>query len=264
MQLGCSTILYGGHPLDVALDRIRAAGYAAVELCAIPGMAPHLRLGESPAYYRDVKSRIADRGLAVESIGASGTFGDRDKFLRVLDAAAAVGAPLVTTGAGGKMDDEASFREVVKAVNDAVGECRSRGVKLSVKPHVNNAVYDTDTAHRFMQEVDRAWVGLNYDPTHVWRNGKMEVPEQTLWKISDDILSLRIRDVKGRQTAIGPVEGQIAPNGDLNLPALAQEFKKLRRVEYAVLEIVGTKACTVAQVDDVIQRSFDYFQPLFA
>jgi sugar phosphate isomerase/epimerase len=264
MQLGCSTILYGGHDLDVALDRIRSVGYSAVELCAIPGMAPHLKLGESAAYYRDVKSGIAGRGLVLESIGASGTFGDRAKFLQVLDAAAALGAPLVTTGAGGKMNDDASFKEVVRAVNGVVGECRARGVKLSVKPHVNNAVYDTDTAHRFMQEVDRAWVGLNYDPTHIWRSGKMEVPEQTVGKILDHIISLRIRDVKGRQTAIGPVEGQIAPNGDLNLPALANEFKKIRGVQYAVLEIVGTKAYTVAQADDVIRRSFDYFNPLFA
>ena len=262
MQLGCSTILYGGHDLDTALDSIRKVGYKAIELCAIPGMAPHLKLGESAAYYQEVKSKAAGRGLVIESIGASGTFGDRAKFLQVLDAAAAVGAPLVTTGAGGKMDDEASFKEVVSAVNGVVGECRARGVKLSVKPHVNNAVYDTDTAHRFMQEVDRAWVGLNYDPTHVWRNGKMEIPEQTVGKISDAIISLRIRDVKGRQTAIGPVEGQVAPNGDLNLPALMAEFRKIKGVEYAVVEIVGTKDYAVAQVDDVIRRSFDYFNPI--
>ena len=203
MQLGCSTILYGGHDLDTALDSIRKAGYRAVELCAIPGMAPHLKPGESAAYYQEVKSQAAGRGLVIESIGASGTFGDRAKFLQVLDAAAAVGAPLVTTGAGGKRDDASSFQEVVRSVNDVVGACRSRGVKLSVKPHVNNAVYDTDTAHRFMQEVDRAWVGLNYDPTHVWRNGKMEIPEQTVGRIADHIISLRIRDVKGRQTSIG-------------------------------------------------------------
>ncbi|MDP6776583.1 MAG: hypothetical protein QGI83_07455, partial [Candidatus Latescibacteria bacterium] len=71
-------------------------------------------------------------------------------------------------------------------------------------------------------------------------------------------------DVKGRQTAIGPVEGQIAPNGDLNLPPLAEEFKKIPGLTYAVLEIVGTKDYTVEQVDDVIKRSFDYFQPLMA
>ena len=263
MQIGCSTILYGGHDLDTAIDRIRAVGYKAVELCAIPGMAPHLSLGEGEAYYAEVKAKSADAGLAIESIGASGTFGERDTFLQVLDAAAAVGAPLVTTGAGGKMDDEASFGEVVDAVNAVTPDCARRKVKLSVKPHVNNAVYDTDSAHRFMQEVDTDWVGINYDPTHVWRNGKMEIPEDTVGKILDRILSVRIRDVKGRQTAIGPVEGQVAPNGDLNLPALAEQFKKIPGLTYAVLEIVGTKDYTVEQVDDVIKRSFDYFEPLF-
>ena len=264
MKIGCSTILYGGHDLQTAIDRISSTGYRAVELCALPGMAPHLSLGESDTYYAEVKSMIAGAGLAIESIGASGTFGDPDTFVKVLDAAAAVGAPLAATGAGGKMDDDASFKEVVDKVNAVTPECASHGVKLSVKPHVNNAVYDTDSAHRFMQEVDRNWVGINYDPTHVWRNGKMEVPEETVGKILDSILSLRIRDVKGRQTGIGTVEGQIAPNGDLNLPALAGEFKKSPKLTYAVLEIVGTKDFSVEQVDDVIKRSFDYFEPLMA
>ncbi len=262
MEIGCSTILYGGHDLDTALDRISSVGYKAVELCAIPGMAPHLSLGESAAYYSGVKSKVSDAGLAMESIGASGTFGERDTFLEVLDAASAVGAPLVTTGAGGKMDDGASFAEVVTAVKAVTPDCASRNVKLSVKPHVNNAIYDTDSAHRFMQEVDTDWVGINYDPTHVWRNGKMEIPEDTVGKILDRILSLRIRDVKGRQTGIGPVEGQVAPNGDLNLPALATQFKKIPGLSYAVLEIVGTKDYSLEQIDDVIKQSYDYFETL--
>ena len=262
MEIGCSTILYGGHDLNTALQRISATGYKAVELCAIPGMSPHLSLGESEGYYAEVKSKAADAGLEIESIGASGTFGERDTFLKVLDAAAAVGAPLVTTGAGGSMDDDASFAEVVVAVNSVTPACASRNVKLSVKPHVNNAVYDTDSAYRFVQEVDTDWVGINYDPTHVWRNGKMEIPENTVGKILDWIISLRIRDVKGRQTGIGPVEGQIAPNGDLNLPALADQFKKIPGLTYGVLEIVGTKDYSVEQVDDVIKQSYDYFEPL--
>lgn len=262
MKIGCSTILYGGHDLDAALTHIGAAGYRAVELCAIQGMAPHLQLGADDAYYRGVAGKAAEHGLAVESVGASGSFGDPDRFRQVLDAAAAVGAPLVTTGAGGKMDDEASFKEVVKAVLAATKDCEARKVKLSVKPHVKNAVYDTATAARLMKEVDSDWVGINYDPTHIWRSGKMEVPEDTVGTILDHIISLRIRDVKGRQTGIGPVEGQVAPNGDLNLPALAEQFKKIPGLEYAVLEIVGTKDFTLEQVDDVVKRSIAYFEPL--
>ncbi len=41
-DLGCSTILYGGFSLEQALEGIAQAGYKAIELCARPGMAPHL------------------------------------------------------------------------------------------------------------------------------------------------------------------------------------------------------------------------------
>ena len=262
MKIGCSTILYGGHDLDAALASIAAIGYQAIELCAIGGMAPHLDLGEDDAYYKGIAAKVADSGLAIESIGASGRFGDPDVFRQTLDAAAAVGAPLVTTGAGGKLDDEASFAEVMKAIHAVTPDCASRKVKLSVKPHVGNAVYDTSTAARMMKEVDKDWVGINYDPTHVWRNGKMEIPEDTIPGILDHIISLRIRDVKGRQTGIGPVEGQIAPNGDLNLPALAEQFKKIPGLTYAVLEIVGTKDFTLDEVNDVARKSFEYFEPV--
>ena len=72
MILGCSTILYGGYDLDTALKGIRKAGYEAIELCAIPGMAPHISCDMSPNAAREVKAKVADYGLMIESIGASG------------------------------------------------------------------------------------------------------------------------------------------------------------------------------------------------
>ena len=56
MELGCSTILYGDHSLEVALERIKATGYKAIELCGIPGMAPHLNPGENAGHYESIKS----------------------------------------------------------------------------------------------------------------------------------------------------------------------------------------------------------------
>ena len=66
MQLGCSTILYGGQDLSLALDKIAEAGYKAVEVCAIKNMAPHLNLGEDASYYEGIKAAVADRGLVFE------------------------------------------------------------------------------------------------------------------------------------------------------------------------------------------------------
>jgi sugar phosphate isomerase/epimerase len=263
MQLGCSTILYGGQSLPTALKQIQAAGYPAVELCTIPGMAPHLDLGADAAYYQGICSQIADLGLVIESVGASGRMGDREVFLRVLDAAQAIGAPLVTTGPGGKADDSESFRSVVDTINALAEEAAQRDVRLSIKPHVNQAVYNTATALEFMNHVDADRVGLNYDPTHIWRTPEQEVPEETMGALVDHMFSGRIRDVKGRQMAIGAVENQIAGNGDLNLKGIAEQFKKADRLDFVVLEIVGTKEMSVEDVGRVIRLSYEGLNGFF-
>ena len=262
MQLGCSTILYGGQDLSLALAKIAQTGYKAVEVCAIQNMAPHLSLDEDASYYEGIKAAVADRGLAIDSVGGSGNMGDPDRFLKLLDAAAAIGAPFVTSGPGGTSDDEDSYKEVVVKINRLAKEAASRGVKLSIKPHVKNAVYNTETAYRFMQEVDRDWVGLNYDATHIWRTPQEEVPEETMDKLLEYMISVRIRDVKTRALNICPVAQQIAGEGDLNLPAIVSKLNTAPNVAYAVLEIVGTKEMPVEEIDDVIKRSYDGFSAL--
>ena len=179
-----------------------------------------------------------------------------------MDAAAAIGAPFVTSGPGGTSDDEDSYKEVVVKINRLAKEAASRGVKLSIKPHVKNAVYNTETAYRFMQEVDRDWVGLNYDATHIWRTPQEEVPEETMDKLLEYMISVRIRDVKTRALNICPVAQQIAGEGDLNLPAIVSKLNTAPNVAYAVLEIVGTKEMPVEEIDDVIKRSYDGFSAL--
>ena len=75
-DLGCSTILYGGFSLEQALEGITKAGYQAIELCARPGMAPHLEIGKTASYYKAIKAQVASYGLAIESI--AGYRRDRD------------------------------------------------------------------------------------------------------------------------------------------------------------------------------------------
>ena len=85
--LGCSTILYGGFSLTQALEGIARAGYRAIELCARPGMAPHLEIGKPASYYERIKAQIASYGLAIESIaGTSGIGMDTPEFDAVIEA----------------------------------------------------------------------------------------------------------------------------------------------------------------------------------
>ena len=268
-KLGCSTILYGGFPLDEALSGIAKAGYKAIELCARPGMAPHLEIGKPASYYEDVKYKVDSHGLAIESIaGTGGIAMDTPEFDKAVEAAQLVGAPMIAEGAGGKSDDEDSFKEVVNRVNAVSVRTSQAGIKLTLKPHVNNAVYSAETGHRFMQEVDREWVGLNYDPTHIYRTDPPEDPVESLTQLAEWVFTLRIRDNReSRERPIGPVETQIPGKGVLDLLALAAVMNEIDEVNYVLLEIVGTHGGTDTALDEVqrvVDESIAYLGALFS
>lgn len=266
MNLGCSTILYGGHPLETTLAGIQKAGYSAIELCAIPGMADHLSADEDPASYRRVGEHIADHGLAIESIGASTNLLDPDRrarFVRLMKAASILGAPAITTGSGGVSDDETSYRNVVAIIGELARIAADLGVRLSIKPHVRAAVYSTPTALHFMNDVDRRWVGLNFDASHLWRAN--ETPEESLAELGPHLATARIRDAVSREAGgPGPVDEQIPGNGAMNLRAIADRLQALSSLRYTVLEIVGTKDQPLEAIQRVVDTSHDRLRELFA
>ncbi len=280
MKLGCSTILYGGYSLDEALDGIAKAGYAGIELCARPGMAPHVEMDQPDSYYLAIRDQVADRGLFIESLAGTGGISiASDEFPRALEVARLLGAPFVAEGSGGQApaveDDrfapefQASLQEFVDILNRASAHAAAYGIKLTIKPHVGTAIYSRESILRAMQDVDREWVGINYDPTHIWRSSAPnQDPVATLEAVKPHVFTLRIRDNReSRERPIGPVELQIPGNGALDLPALAAVMKTIERAPCATLEIVGTHGGTgyaLEDVQSVVERSFAYLQPLFA
>jgi len=268
MELGCSTILYGGYSLDEALERIAKAGYKAIELCARPGMAPHLEIGKSADYYKKIKEKVESRGLAIESIGGTGGIGlGGDDFLKLLEAANILGAPFIAEGAGGESDNEESMKVVLEMLNKAAETASKYDVKLTIKPHVGNAIYSVDSIFRAMKDLDREWVGINYDPSHIWRSAPDADPVGSLKKVKQYVFTLRIRDNReSRERPIGPVEYQIPGKGAMVLPAIADVMKSIEGVLYVTLEIVGTHGGTgypLEDVQDVVEQSFAYLKPLF-
>lgn len=264
MILGCSTILYGGHDLDAALAGIKQAGYEAIELCAIPGMAPHTSCDMTGAAIREVKAKVEGSGLAIESIGASGNPFTSDgpeeaPFAKLMRVAAELGAPALATGSGGAFGDEESFKETVANVNGMARIAADLGVKISIKPHVGAAVGSTPTALRFMKEVDLEWVGLNVDASHLWRAEPWEVPEESIPKLAPYTFTARIRDTHaGHERPIGSVESQIPGRGGMNLPAICAALNAIPGLEYVTLEIVGTKEFALADVQRVVEESKAY------
>ena len=279
MELGCSTILYGGYGLDEALDGIARAGYKYIELCARPGMAEHLKIGEPAPYYAEVRDKIESRGLKVESIGGSGGISmTTDEFCKVLEAARLVGAPFIAEGAGGEApaveDDsftpefQSSLRSVVDILNQAGARGAEFGVRLALKPHVGTSICSRDTILEAVKTLDLKTVGFNYDPGHIWRSGeRAEDPVATLRDVKQYVVMLRARDNRAsREGPIGPVEPQIPGNGAMDQRALAETMKTVEGVPCATLEIVGTHAGTgysLEAVQDVVERAHKALVPLF-
>ena len=263
MELGCSTILYGGHSLDDALAGIQKAGYKAIELCAIQGMADHLPVGESASFYADLKKKVADHGLAIESIGGSGDIHGpegRARFIELLKIGQQIGAPAVTTSAGGKSDDQESWAQVIAIMKELAKVAADTGVKISIKPHVRAAVYSTKSALKFREQVDRDWIGINVDASHLWRTPEQEMPEESIATLADHIFTARIRDTLSREFPIGPVETQIPGGGAMNIAAIMAAIQRLP-LKYMTLEIVGTKDWALDDVQHVVEESKSKLDP---
>ena len=254
MKLGCSTLLFGGHDLDTALDGIAEAGYEAIELVSIPNMGLHFEPGMDDGYYREIYEKVASRGLTIESVGVGGAF-RKPGFEPLVDAAAKLRAPYITTSTGGESDDEDEWARLMYRIKFAKVVARSHRVKIAFKPHVGGSVYDIETARRFMEECDSEWLGLNVDGTHLQRVG--EDPVEAVQQLKDWIFTARIRDYKSEDLSIGPVENQIPGKGMMDVKAYYDALARIDGLDYAVVEMVGSRDFTVDEVQRVIEESYD-------
>jgi sugar phosphate isomerase/epimerase len=224
-------------------------------------MAPHISPDTPLGDAADVRSRLSDLGLAVESIGASGQLGNLASFEQLMRLGQALGAPAITTGSGGRSDDEPSFRAVLATMRRLAEIAAATGVALSIKPHVNQAVYDSRSAERFMGEVDPRYVGLNVDASHLLRAG--EEPADAIRALAPHVATARIRDAIRNVDGPGTVEQQIPGRGDLDMAALAAAIAALPRPRYAVLEIVGAKALPLEGVQSIVAAAHTSLEALF-
>lgn len=109
-----------------------------------------------------------------------------------------------------------------------------------------------------MKELDTQWVGINYDPTHIYRTPSNEDPIATLKQVAPYVLTTRFRDCAGRELNIGPVEKQVCGNGVLDIPAYFAALKEVPNLKYVTLEIVGTAGLGQEQVQDVVTKCAQY------
>lgn len=251
MKLGCNTVVFATVDLRTSLEHIAFAGYRYVELAAIAGMCEHLAPGDDMGRVRQL---LADYGLTATAIEAATT--DADRLRQIFELATQLEIRIVNIGSGGVSGDEESTRRSIEHVAELAKLAADHGVRLAVKPHVGQAIYNGDTALRMMSEVPEPALGLNFDPSHLFRAG--EEPAEIAKSWGERIVASHFRDCGSREQQVGPPPTQVPGRGIVDI---LDTLRALSDVGYGGplnLEIIGAKGYTLAQAASIAAESRGY------
>lgn len=254
MKLGCNTVVFAAADLETALDHIAAAGYSYVELAAIAGMCEHLPADAGPDEVKRIKELLDRFELTPTAIEAATT--DRERLTKVFGLAAQLGISIVNIGSGGKSGDEETTKQSIAHIADLAQLAGENGVRLAVKPHVGQAIFDGATALRLMSEVTAPALGLNFDPSHLYRAD--EDPPQVARSWGERILTSHFRDCASRERAVGPPPTQIPGRGEVDLPGTLAALAEVGYSGPLNLEVIGAKEYTVAKAMGIAAEAHGY------
>jgi sugar phosphate isomerase/epimerase len=251
VRLGMNTVLFGGADLRTALEHVAWAGYQHVELAAIAGMCEHVRLGEDVSAARAL---MAEFGLEPTAMEAATNDVERLRGLFAL--ARELGIGIVNIGSGGKTGDEASTKEAIERIRELTRMAGDSGVKLAVKPHVGQAIHNADTGLRLMNEVTEPALGLNFDPSHLFRAN--ETPQEVAPRWGAKIITSHFRDCPWREGSPGAPEQQIPGRGIVDIPATLRALKSVSYTGPLNLEVIGAASYPLPRQMGIAAESRGY------
>lgn len=187
MKLAYSSNAYRRFDLDAAIDRVAAAGYGAIEIMAD---RPHAWPPDiNPKRAREIRDRVASRGLAISNVNAFMMGAVRDfwhpswiepdesfRRLRVehtlasLRLARQLGALTITTEPGGPIPvgvrREQALNWFVEGLNEALSVAEGEGVLLLVEPEPELLIENADQFVELAARINSPAFGLNFDMGH--------------------------------------------------------------------------------------------------
>jgi sugar phosphate isomerase/epimerase len=264
MKLGVNTVLFAGYDLATALKYIKWSGYQGAELSSIVSMVEHLSDTADDDEIKRIRELVDENELELYCVEAATNIlipENRERMKRVFERAAKLGIPMVTSGSGGKSDNEELTRESIQAVAMLAQAAADCGIRYALKIHYGNSIYNTATALRLMEEVKHPALGLNYDPTHIGRVG--DDPVESLEALKDHVIHMHIRDTLVDQLKIAPPEQQTAGRGTMPLAAIMKKIVEIGYTGAADLEIIGAKEYGLPEVVAIAAESHGYFNCLY-
>jgi sugar phosphate isomerase/epimerase len=254
IKLGVNTVLFKGHDLETAMQQVAWAGYDGVELSAIRGMCEHVDLERWPDQVDEIKSLAEKYGLELLSMEKGGV--DAEWVPKAIEAAAALGVPVVNIGPGGKSDIEEDFVRQTDLIAQMAELAAQHGVTLCCKAHVNCSIYSTPTTLRVMEKVASPAFGIDMDPSHIYRSG--EDPTEALPQVLSRVRHIHIRDCKGPGPKAGEAWSQACGRGDIDLRGY---FKAMVDGGYdgpVCLEVIGAGDYDLSRQAIIAAESYGY------
>lgn len=246
-KIGCNTVLFNQLDVHGALQHLSWAGYDGAELAFLGTMAQHVELNTDQAYIDEVKSIAKKHGLELFAIEAAVGAGvgvpaplDEDKIIvmtQVFEVANRLGIPIVAIGSGGKSGDKEEGEKALEFIRKLAEHAESWNITLAVKPHVGASVYNVETSLRLMKEVDSPSVGINFDPSHLYRAGD-NIPEAAL-TLGANIVHSHFRDCPHRKQHPGLPEQQIPGRGEIDILATLRALKDVDYRGVIDVEVIG-------------------------
>ena len=255
VKLGANSVLFAGCDLETAMRYIAWAGYDGVELAAIKGMCEHLRLDSYASQVRPI--RELSEKYELELLAMEEAALDEDRLMRAFDAAAALGIPVVNIGPGGKSGVEEDFQARTELIARMADKAVEYGVKLCVKAHVGQCIYDTPTTLRAMECIDSPGFGVDMDPSHIYRAG--EDPVEALEAVLDRVGHVHIRDCLSRdEQGPGAPEMQGCGRGRIDLFGYLRVLHGAGIDVAANLEIIGAGGYDLPRAAAIAAESRGY------
>ena len=256
MKLGVNSVLFGGHNMETAFKYTQLCGYDGIEISAIDGMSEHLVLDR----WKDIAPRVKElsKQYALPVMAMEQPSQDAAKMENAFAAATEIGIPIVNCGPGGKANDESTYQPVVDSLGKLADRAKTFGVTLCFKAHVGQYVYNTQTTLKVLSALNHPNLGLDMDPSHIWRAG--EDPVEAIGAVVKRIKHVHIRDCKGRQQNPGTPEMQANGRGDINLLGYIRVLHESGYTGPVDLEVIGAKGYDVARCVAIAAESRGHMQ----
>jgi sugar phosphate isomerase/epimerase len=210
-RLGCSTISFRSLPLGDALRTIRSAGFAEIDLGALPGVCDHVPYVLNTDAVSSVAETVAASGLRVRSV--NGDIGDLNRVLSgaerverdehldmLLTLTRAIGAEALVLPCGAQdLEPITSLDEDLDAVaaelTRAAVRARDFGVEVWVESlHFFRLCWNIDRAEALTHRLAGSGVRTVMDFSHITASDGD--PVNFVRRFSDSIAHVHLRDAE--------------------------------------------------------------------